>query len=102
MAQRMTKEWLRKRCKELDLYTTPSLNEKLYLNFQGFSEIENLEEYTGLKSIFLEGNCLDSLKVLQKCKDLKCLFSAELYSGDLPPRRTGRALPPERVVKSFD
>ena len=74
MAQRMTKEWLRKRCKELDLYTTPSLNEKLYLNFQGFSEIENLEEYTGLKSIFLEGNCLDSLKGLQKCKDLKCLF----------------------------
>ena len=70
----MTKQWLRKRCKELDLYMTPSLNDKLYLNFQGFSQIENLEEYTGLKSIFLEGNCLDTLDGLQACKELKCLF----------------------------
>ncbi len=74
MAQRMTKEWLKKRCKELDLYSTPALNDKLYLNFQGFSQIENLDAYTGLKSIFLEGNCLDTLQGLESCTQLKCLF----------------------------
>jgi Leucine-rich repeat (LRR) protein len=32
---------------------------------QGFARIENLDEYTGLKSIFLEGNGLESLDGLQ-------------------------------------
>ena len=71
---RMTKEWLRKRCKETDLYRTPGLNDKLYLNFQGFSKIECLEEYTGLRSIFLEGNILEDLEGLAECRELKCLF----------------------------
>jgi hypothetical protein len=32
---------------------------------QGFARIQNLDEYTGLKSIFLEGNGLESLDGLQ-------------------------------------
>lgn len=31
---------------------------------QGFEVIQNLEEYTGLKALFVEGNGLDSLKGL--------------------------------------
>lgn len=45
-------------------YTTPELNDKLFLNFHGFHRLENLEEYRGLRAIFLEGNCLDSLEGL--------------------------------------
>uniref|UniRef100_A0A7S0R4Q2 Dynein assembly factor 1, axonemal homolog n=1 Tax=Pyramimonas obovata TaxID=1411642 RepID=A0A7S0R4Q2_9CHLO len=70
----MTKEWLKKHCKEQNQYGTPALNDKLYLHFKGFHAIENLEEYTGLKALFLEGNAIDSLDGLQGLTNLKCLF----------------------------
>ena len=34
----------------------------------------NLEEFTGLRSLFLEGNCLESLEGLEECTELRCLF----------------------------
>jgi len=70
----MSPEVLKKCCKEHKLYTTPALNDKLYLNFKGFHSIENLEPYTGVKALFLEGNALDSLIGLPRLSDLKCLF----------------------------
>lgn len=42
----LTSEWLKKHCKAQNLYTTPSLNEKLFLHFKGFQSIQNLEEFT--------------------------------------------------------
>lgn len=49
----MSPEVLKKCCKEHKLYTTPALNDKLYLNFKGFHSIENLEPYTGVRALFL-------------------------------------------------
>lgn len=72
MAQ-MDKKTLLAICKANDLYRTPGLNDKLYLNFKGFTRIENLEEYTGLKALFLEGNALDSIEGLPTLPELKCL-----------------------------
>lgn len=46
MALVMTKEWIRQQCRKYRQFQTPALNDKLYLQNQGFSEIKNLEEYT--------------------------------------------------------
>ena len=69
----MTKKVLLDLCKQHDLYRTPHLNDKLYANFQGFTEVANLDEYTGLKALFLEGNSLLSLDGLPGLPELKCM-----------------------------
>lgn len=69
----MTRQVLKDICKEHQLYVTPQLNDKLYCNYKGFGSISNLEPYTGLKALFLEGNALDSLQGLPKLEELKCL-----------------------------
>ncbi|XP_014241798.1 dynein assembly factor 1, axonemal homolog isoform X2 [Cimex lectularius] len=71
---KMTTESLRKLCKEHKLYTTPNLNDVLYLHYQGFTKIENLDEYTGLKSLWLAHNALSKIENLENQTALKCLY----------------------------
>ena len=54
----LTESYLKKLCEQNGQFSSPALNDVLYLNFLGFRAIENLEEYTNLKSIWLESNCL--------------------------------------------
>jgi hypothetical protein len=58
-------------------YRTPSLNEKLYLHYKGFSYIRNMEQFTGLKCLYFEGNGAKSMKGLEHCVDMRSLFMQE-------------------------
>ncbi|BFI28658.1 dynein axonemal assembly factor 1 [Marchantia polymorpha subsp. ruderalis] len=74
MATMMTKDWLVQRCKARGLYQTPYLNDRLYLQCQALCDLQNLEEYTGVKLLYLEENCLESMNGLQPLKQLQCLY----------------------------
>ncbi|XP_011569387.3 uncharacterized protein LOC105398845 [Plutella xylostella] len=71
---RMTKKFIRDHCRQHKLYCTPRLNDNLYLHFKGFTKIENLEEYTGLKCIFLNNNGIDKIEGLDNLSELRCLY----------------------------
>ena len=90
--------YLREHCRRNELYMIPKYNDVLYLHYkvvilfesirqfaiipkkfltllmQGLSEIENLEEYTDLKCLWLENNSIKTIKGLDHLSLLKCLF----------------------------
>lgn len=73
----MTKAVLRQLCKDNSLYITPSINDKLYLHYKGFRCIQNLDEYVGLKALWLEGNGLSKIEGFEKLILLKSLYLHE-------------------------
>ena len=70
----MTKRELRKSAIENGGYTSPALNDQLYLHYKGYRKIENLEEYTNLKALWLDSNGLETIENLNFLCSLRCLF----------------------------
>ncbi len=73
--RRITPKVLKKLSKEQKLYNTASLNDKLYLHYHGFQKIEGLEEWTGLRALWLEGNGFTAIEGLETLTDLRCLYA---------------------------
>ena len=71
----MTAQRLREVCKKNDLYRTPAVNDKLYLHYEGFSEINGiaLGEYTGLKCLWLQGNGISKIKGMERLVHMRTL-----------------------------
>jgi dynein assembly factor 1 len=73
----MTKAKLKELARKDGLYSTPYLNDKLFLHYKGFREIANLDEYTGLKVLWLEGNGLGAITGLEHQRELTTLYLHE-------------------------
>lgn len=71
---RLSEPYLKQLCKEMKQYTTPRLNDQLYLHFKGFPKIECLDEYTGLRCLWLEGNGLRKIEGLDANTELRGIY----------------------------
>ncbi|XP_031622718.1 dynein assembly factor 1, axonemal homolog [Contarinia nasturtii] len=70
----MTRENLINLCKKNKLYLTPYLNDVLYLHYQGYRKIENLDEFIGVKCLWLECNAISEISGLENQRELRCLY----------------------------
>ena len=77
--KRITKEFIKKLLRsDIKLYyTTPSLNDILYLHYKGFDAIENLEDFDQLKVLYLEGNCISKIENLSNKPVLRAVYLQE-------------------------
>ena len=83
MAVVMDKKQLKRDCVKNGMYTTPHLNDKLYLHYKGYGKIENLEEYTGVRALFLEGNGLSRIEGLDAQVECRSLYLQENVFDDI-------------------
>jgi dynein assembly factor 1 len=58
-------------------YRTEELNDKLYIHYKGWRELQNLEGWTGLKTMYAECNAFSEITGLQTCTKLRSLFLQE-------------------------
>lgn len=67
---------LQRICRRKGLYDTCAINDVLYLNFEGFSEIQPCLQtnYFNLKSLFMESNSIHEILYLEKLTLLKGLY----------------------------
>ena len=60
-------------------YDSPKLNVNLYLHFQGFRKIQNLDSFTNLQVLYLENNSINKIEGLDKLVNLTCLYLQNNY-----------------------
>ena len=70
----LTEAYIKELCEVNGQYTTPILNDTLYLHYKGFRKIENLDSYCNLKSIWLECNGITKIQGLDNLIKLKMIF----------------------------
>lgn len=58
-------------------YRTEELNDKLYIHYKGWSKLQNLEGFTGLKVLYGECNAFSEITGLEKCTNIRSLFLQE-------------------------
>ena len=70
----MTKDEIRKVAMAHGGYSTPALNDQLYLHYKGYRRIKNLDDYSNLKALWLDSNGLQVIENLEALILLRCLF----------------------------
>ena len=70
----MTEEVIIRRCRMHQGYTTPELNEKLYLNHVGFRTISSLDAFHQCTVLYLNDNAISSLEGLCPLQRLHSLY----------------------------
>ena len=70
----ITKKAIKESIKKHSGYSTPELNDTLYLHYQSFTRIENLDPYVNLKALWLNNNAISVMTNLSALKNLTCLY----------------------------
>lgn len=70
----ITVKFIKNLCEQQELFDTPNLNKRLYLHYQGFIDIRNLDEYTNLRALWLENNLISRISGLNNLSKLRCLY----------------------------
>lgn len=65
------------------LYLMPNLNDRLYLQAQGFRKIEGLNEYATLRALWLDSNAIHTIENLDSLRDLQDLYLRQNSLRDL-------------------
>ena len=79
----ITEKYCSKLCVYNGGYEYPHLNSNIYLHFQGFHKIRNLDSFINLKVLYLENNCIDKIENLQNLKNLTCLYLQNNYIKEI-------------------
>lgn len=83
----MTEQLITEQCKKNGGYTTPELNETLYLHYFGFSHLNGLGAFVGCTVLYLNNNalrCLDGLAPLVHLHSLYLASNALTSLSSLP------------------
>ena len=75
----ITEDFCKKLCYYNGGYDSPKLNVNLYLHFQGFKKIQNLDNFTNLQVLYLENNSINKIEGLDKLVNLTCLYLQNNY-----------------------
>ena len=75
----ITEKYCSKLCEYFGGYEYPHLNARLYLHFQGFHKIENLEKFVNLQVLYLENNLIEKIENLEGLQYLTCLYLQNNY-----------------------
>ncbi|KEG09049.1 putative dynein assembly factor 1, axonemal-like [Trypanosoma grayi] len=70
----MTEEAIIQQCKMHKGYSTPELNEKLYLHHIGFTSISSLNAFNRCTVLYLNNNAIDNLEGLHPLHELRALY----------------------------
>ena len=79
----ITEDFCKKLCHYNGGYDSPKLNVNLYLHFQGFRKIQNLDSFTNLQVLYLENNSIGKIEGLDKLINLTCLYLQNNYIKEI-------------------
>jgi dynein assembly factor 1 len=70
----LTERYLKEICFYNSGYAEPKYNNSLVLNYLALRKIENLQNYSHIRVLHLENNCITKIEGISHIKALRCLF----------------------------